>query len=312
MAVVLPREVVETMARRSHRLHHWLWHEVRDNWLRYPEDVRKQVSALGWEPPRPALDERGRPVFDNDAGEDFFYLHRQMLVRVSTILARVRDPEYPRVLVWPVPPPPDDTRFPVPPAWFDPTAGEDRAQRHALDDALRWVKSDDFHAERLLPWHRTFSDPGYLRRISLGTLGSLIERTVHAGLSLRWAAAPGGRRPDPGPAADHTIDPRWDDPRYDFLGDPYASHVNATFWSLHGWIDDRLEDWKVANGVYGNGFWKGTWVGRMPPIDPEPAVGGQSGDDGGAQLEELLAVIGRSGIFRPRYAVTATSIGGSP
>jgi hypothetical protein len=134
-------------------------------------------------------------------------------------------------------------------------------------------------------------------------LGSLIERTIHAGMHTRWSAAPGGLRPDPGPAEGHTIDPRWDDPRYDFLGDTYASHVNAAFWSLHGWIDDRVEDWKVANGVYGNAFWKGTWVGRLPPIDPVPAAVDGGGDDGdGAQLEELLAVIGRCGIFRPRYA----------
>jgi hypothetical protein len=308
MNVVLPREVVETMARRDHRLHHWLWHEVRENWLLYPDDVRQHIRDLGWDPPRPALDEHGRPIFDNDAGEDFLYLHRQLLIRASGILARVQDPAYPRVLVWSVPPPPDDPRFPVPPAWFVPT-GRDEARRRAINEVLRREKSDEHYVTRILAWHRMFTDPGYLRRISLGTLGSLIEHTIHASMHTRWSAPPGGARPDPGPAEGHTIDAQWDDPRYDFLDDTYSSHVNPAFWSLHGWVDDRVEDWKLANGVYGNAFWKGTWVGRMPPVDPSQATGREgavpSGGDGqadNAELEELVTVIGRCGVFRPRHA----------
>jgi hypothetical protein len=87
----------------------------------------------------------------------------------------------------------------------------------------------------------------------------------------RWAASPAGFRPDPGPAQGHTIDPLWDDPRYDHLADTYSSHVNPVFWSLHGWVDDRIEDWKTANGVYGNAFWKGTWVGKMPRVEQRAA-----------------------------------------
>src|SRR6476469_5489227 len=32
----LPHAVVEIMAKREHRMHHWLWHEVRNGWNRYP------------------------------------------------------------------------------------------------------------------------------------------------------------------------------------------------------------------------------------------------------------------------------------
>lgn len=35
----------------------------------------------------------------------------------------------------------------------------------------------------------------------------------------------------------------WGDPKYDYLGDFYSSHVNPLFWKLHGWVDDRIEDW---------------------------------------------------------------------
>ena len=118
-----------------------------------------------------------------------------------------------------------------------------------------------------------FTDHGYLRGISLGELGTLMEMTIHASMHLRWASPPAGRRPEPGPTQGHTIDAIWDDPRYDFLGDTYSSHVHPVFWSLHGWIDDRIEDWKIANAVWGNEFWKGTWAGPWPGAAPLPTPG---------------------------------------
>jgi hypothetical protein len=40
------------MASREHRMHHWLWHEVRNNWHRYPRDIQQKIDELGWKPPR--------------------------------------------------------------------------------------------------------------------------------------------------------------------------------------------------------------------------------------------------------------------
>lgn len=266
MSVVLPREVTERMASREHRHHHWLWHEVRNSWLSYPEDVRQQIRALGWEPPRPALDENRRPILDNASGEDFLYMHKQMLIDVSRMLTRLNDPAYPGVLVWRKVPPPGDPLFPVPPPWFDPERG-DEVDRRSFFEMIKRLKSDIFYEKRMVSWQRLFTDPGWLRDVTLGELGALVEQTIHAAMHNRWSASPAGFRPDPGPAQGHTIDPIWDDPRYNFLGDTYSSHVNPVFWSLHAWVDDRIEDWKAANGVFGNGFWKGTWVGKMPRID---------------------------------------------
>ena len=56
------------------------------------------------------------------------------------------------------------------------------------------------------------------------------------------------------------IDEKWDDPEYSWMGDFYASQVNPYFWKLHGWIDDRIEDWKTANDVT-EMVWNGTWIG---------------------------------------------------
>jgi hypothetical protein len=136
------------------------------------------------------------------------------------------------------------------------------------------VKSDSFYFNRMMTWQRMFTDPAHLRGMSLGRLGALIEVTIHASMHVRWSSPPHGSRPEPGPDQGHTIDTRWDDPRYDYLGDTYSSHVNPAFWSLHAWVDDRIEDWKAANGVFGNDFWKGTWVGKMP-IDTDEAVATQ-------------------------------------
>ncbi len=69
-------------------------------------------------------------------------------------------------------------------------------------------------------------------------------------MHIRWSAAP--RDPQT-----HTLlqlgrpsydfSEKWDDPRYDWLGEFYSSHVNPIFWRLHGWIDDRIENWFAAH-----------------------------------------------------------------
>ena len=83
------------MAERSHRMHHYLWHEVRNGWLSYSPEDRKRIAALGWEPPRPARrarpDGSSEPILDNNSGEDFLYMHRDMIASVNAKLAQVRD-----------------------------------------------------------------------------------------------------------------------------------------------------------------------------------------------------------------------------
>ncbi len=316
MTPTLPPEVVEKWAGRPHRLHHWLWHEIRNNWLRYPPGEQEEIRTLGWEPPRPALTAERRPILDNNAGEDFLYMHRRMLEDFRRDLARVNDPAYPRIVAWSIPPPPGDETFPVPAAWFDPTFPGGELARRTFHETVQRLKSDIFYEKRMLGWQRLFTDPAWLRQVTLGQLGTLIELSMHSAMHNRWAEAPAGARPEPGPTQGHTIDPRWDDPRYDYLGDTYSSHVHPVFWSLHAWVDDRIQDWKVANGVYGQAFWKGKWEGKWPPeVDvagkgeldsagphalmdmAQPHHGGHHEEE----LEELVAIIGRCGIFHGGY-----------
>jgi len=294
MSTPVPKKLIVTMATRARRMHYYLWHEVRDYWLTYPKDVQKQLRDTGWEPPRPAWDEKGEPILANDSGEDFLYMHRQTIKYANKILADVGDPNYPRVEGWADLPPPENPDFPVPPVWFDP------AEFDIVTRLVARAKTDIAFKKYFQFWEKMFKDPGFLTDISLGTLGSLLHSPFHDTGRRRWSAVPGGRRPDPGLQVT-TIPVEWDDPRYDYFGDAYSMQVNPVYWKFYGWIDDRVEEWKVVHGVFGTDFWKGTWIGKMPAAgagapsgfherleDPEVAK------RHAAEVEQMLLIIGRS------------------
>lgn len=235
------------MSQRQHRFYHYLWHRIRNSWLRLTENERDAVRRIepAWVPPRPALDALRRPIRDNDSGEDFLFMHRQMLALVNAILVEVNSPHYPRVEGWLRVPPPDDPDYPIP---------------DFPDSGLEEIKSDEYFEQFIAPWEQQYTDPVYLRGVTLGQLGSDIEFTIHNDLHMRWAApSPVGYRPTT--AITLSIDEQWDAPAYDYLGDTYSSHVNPIFWKLHGWVDDRIEDWKRARGLSGAIEWRGTWLG---------------------------------------------------
>jgi len=104
------------MAQREMRMHHYLWHTVRDTWLFLDKATRDKIRGLGWEPPRPALKPSGQsrsPIYDNDSGEDFFFMHRQMIASVNAVAATLNDPRFPKVEGWPQLPLPNDVDYPV-------------------------------------------------------------------------------------------------------------------------------------------------------------------------------------------------------
>lgn len=251
----LPNQVIVEMAKRHHRLHHFLWHEVRNYWLDYDNDTKNKLRHMGWEPPRPALSKtdpntnRQTPIYDNFSGEDFLFMHREMIKLVNEILNQVSDPQYPKVEGWKMVPRPDDLDYPVPPAWDS--------------SLIATTKTIEFFNTRFLPWETTYTDPNFLSRITLGELGSRLEFSIHNMMHLRWSSQPVAERPETDPTDPDSINPSWDDPSYNYLGDTYSSHVNPIFWKLHGWIDDRIEDWKNAHGISGDIQWNGTWMGHM-------------------------------------------------
>jgi hypothetical protein len=289
------------MAQRRTRLHHYLWHGLRNSWLLLTDAERQAVSDVSpeWVPPRPALDAKRRPLRDNDSGEDFLFMHRRMLERVNAALSRQGPAGCRSVRGWERIPPPDDEGWPVP---------------EFPDSGLEEVKSVDYYQHYLAPLERRYRDECYLRGVSLGQLGSDIEFTIHVGAHLRWAApsAVGYRPPFPTGGG---IEDRWDDPEYDYLGDVYASHVNPIFWMLHAWIDERVEDWRRAHGIAGDIAWKGTWVGPPAELAPhdQDAPAARREDDEWARVDRIISASGAAGcdgFFRPEGRLPLTA-GGS-
>ena len=82
------------------------------------------------------------------------------------------------------------------------------------------MKSNEFFAKRFCFWERQFTDPVYLRGMTLGEFGARLEFTIHNQLHNRFSAQPFGNRPDlADPTQNGGISTDWDDPRYDYLGD---------------------------------------------------------------------------------------------
>jgi hypothetical protein len=120
-------------------------------------------------------------------------------------------------------------------------------------DTTQWLfelrKTSTWYA-RFLAWQAQYTDPAYLSRITLGELGARMEFTIHNWMHMRWASVP--RDPSTGRAVPEgraalDFDPKWLRPEYDYLGETFSSHVNPVFWRLHGWVDDRIDDWFNAH-----------------------------------------------------------------
>jgi len=233
------------------RYHHFLWHNIRENWLNLKAETQHAIAKLGWAPPRPALayDSEGNQIIMdfNGSGEDFFYMHRQMIQQVNEMVAGT---DYERVVGWKSCPYPGDPNWPVPPAYPTGDSG--------FDAEIVQMKSDAYFWSDIQPTDAMLWDHDYLRNVSLGTLGSHVQFTVHQWMHLRFSTLPElGIRPTPiNPTPD--IDPMWDNLTYNYLGDLYAAHVNPIFWKIHGWVDDHIEEWRKANGL-DTIPWQYTW-----------------------------------------------------
>lgn len=241
------------MSLRSTRYHHYLWHNMRDNWNSFTPEIQQEFTDLGWAPPRPAIavnaDGTTSVITDNGSGEDFLYMHSQMIALAKSIVGNDSD----IVASWTTLPAPNDTQYPVPSPYTIPYS-------NATTASTANQKSDDFYNKNIAPLEATFTNPEQLRNMTLGELGSRLEFTVHNWLHMRFSnvSAYGYRSGYKGTIP--YIDPMWDDPQYSWLGDFYSSQVDPVFWKLHGWVNDRVEDWRVANNLT-EIIWNGTWTG---------------------------------------------------
>ncbi|MEM9395794.1 MAG: hypothetical protein AAGA38_18210 [Pseudomonadota bacterium] len=239
----LPVPVKTMLANEGHRVHHHLWHFVRNetNWNNLPQADKDSLTADGWAAPR----------FDQQPGSgiDFLGMHRQMIAMTSQAMASAGDPNWPSVIGWdPIPFEDNNADWSVPewqstpPPWSNPT------QWQRFTDLANHARSEA-RVEEMKTIAALFKDRAHLQSVTLDELGIQMEWSIHGWMHMRWSGAP----------ADNAFDV---DPDNDWLFLPWSSHVNPTFWKLHGWIDDRIADWEAANNQQAD--LSQAWSGPMP------------------------------------------------
>jgi hypothetical protein len=243
----LPNAVLDMVSSRTVRLQHYMWHHTRNKWLSLTEKERLELREMGWEPPRPALDSSGKKLVNNNSGEDFLFMHRKMIEMVNTVLEEENNEYGDHIEGWKSIPEPQNEFYPVP--------------RKIEDIGFEsYIKSEEYFYNTMKPLSEKFTNPVYLRTVTLGQLGSELEFDIHNQMHIRWSAF-SQMREEVIPFFDFDkIDTSWDIKEYDSLNDFYSSQVNPIFYKLHGWIDDRVLDWQEANRI-SEIVWKGTWIG---------------------------------------------------
>ena len=223
----------------------YLWHEIRASWVWYDQPTKDAIAAQGWTPPRPSRQKPPifgpggySPILDNDSGEDFLYLTRNL---IDTTVG--------------VPPPfktlpRQDDPPAVPPEWLSgDTALDGVFQPYAKSHG----KNPMYETEALV------SNDSWLKSVSLRQLGVTLEFELSNLMHIRWSALgeKGFRPTDPNHPADK-IDSKYNASDYASLADPYSSHVHPVFWQFRSWMNERVKQWE---GVNGKANWKGRWLG---------------------------------------------------
>jgi hypothetical protein len=257
--VALIPEAINMLASRRHRLQHAVWHTVRTQWhaLKGDTNAVAEIDRRGWWPKRPPFLETRALDLEHGAGEDFLFMHRKMILMMQE--AYVNAGKSPPV-GWAALPSTDVPQTVYKEAIvagaktfvFDPDASGFMVPPPARDDEIdRMMKSSNFLGGVMRPLQMLFQSTRFLSALPLGQLGNLLEFTIHGWMHVRWTHTL--YDPTSGEAIGRSslfdIDPKWDEPSNDDLGDFYSSHIHPTFWRLHGWIDDRINDWARVNAA---------------------------------------------------------------
>ena len=258
MGVAIIPRALSMLASKSHRLKHTVWHTARGEWNNLDDASKTKIRDLGWGIDRPPFTKDGALDLSNGAGEDFLFMHRKMIamVRHEYDIQKV-----PPIESWKTLPRPNAQQFSYSEQDDPANPGKKIYRFNPLDsgymippaqpsdsDSLKFLKSPDFFRLVMAHLERQFKRQSYLSALSLGALGNLLEFTIHNQMHMRWSSI--SRDPktgDPALRDDVDFDDKWDDPKYDYLGDFHSSHVNPLFWRLHGWVDERMEDWFNAH-----------------------------------------------------------------
>jgi hypothetical protein len=314
----LPEAVISMLAAPEMRLHHQLWHASRDNWDRLTPDQINWLREHNWQP-GPVNKERSAGLqpqhLSNHSGEDFLFMHRRMLKAVRDIAGANTPRGWKRL-----PEPGSLSDFApqrarksignidgnaVPPAWAIP----DDAATTAWLASLRTTAT---YSGRFRSWEAQYSNPSWLASVTLGELGAWVEFTIHNWMHMRWTSvqrdpARNGLAVHEGRQDDDFAD-GWFKPENDHLGATFSSHVHPVFWRLHGWVDDRVEDWfRAHDGVRPGAIRRrvlkdvdwfekdGRWINVDDPwegpVSEGPHHGHQTHSHGGMDVELMKQAI---------------------
>lgn len=298
IATPLPEAVVTMLASPAMRLHHQLWHASRDNWGQLADDQKAWLREQKWQP-GPLNGERPaglRPEnMTNHSGEDFLFMHRRMIKAVKDIGGAGEA----SLKGW--------AQIPTPIALADFKQNRKRSQIGNIDGNAvpgAWVVPGDSSTSawlaslrtpstydaRFRAWERQYTDPAWLATVTLGQLGAQIEFTIHNWMHMRWTSVQRDQtlnnRAVPEGREDDDFAEKWFAPWNDHLGATFSSHVNPIFWRLHGWVDDRIENWFRAQETVRPGVVKrralggidwfevdGKWVNVEAPWEGRPSSG---------------------------------------
>ncbi len=344
-ATLIP-EAVNMLASRVHRLRHTVWHTLRGMWPSMTDADRTKVGDLGWYLDDPPFRSTGGLDLSNGAGEDFLYMHRRMIKMLHKVY---EDAGATPPASWPAPPvsspqfsyreetdPADPTRKiyvydPENSSEMVPPPTKRWLAQHGQSSFLEFNKKPRGLSIMRLMASRLRS-PLVLGQMTLGAYGNYVEFTVHNWMHMRWATL--SRNPEtgePGARDSFDLDPKWDHPENDYLGDFHSSHVNPLFWRLHGWVDDCIEAWFAAQETIRPGvvkrkevrgidwFEKGDWVVKDDPFD-WPGAGGHGGHGGYDHhdeekevktLEKVMAILQEVAAREAPEAIALTSEAGT-
>jgi hypothetical protein len=328
--VALIPEAVEMLSERAHRLRHTVWHTLRGDWYsrNMTDDDRARLKNLGWYLTDPPFRSDGALDLTNGAGEDFLYMHRRMIRMVHEVYDKAgkprptgwkelpahgspqfvyreaRDSTNPELKIFVFDP--ENSGFMVPPPTQEFLAQVGGAPFWRFNKTSRGLTN------LIRNLVTNLRNPRVVSQLTLGAYGNLIEFTVHNWMHMRWASL--SRNPSsltPEVRGDYDIDPKWDAPENDYLGDFHGSHVNPIFWKLHGWVDDCIGVWFAAHEAAHPGqiqqqevrgiswFAPGPWVLKADPFDWPGAGdshdhgshhGGHNGNEV-VTLEQVMALL---------------------
>jgi hypothetical protein len=235
----------------AHRLWHKTWHDRQGKIVLNDEDVRiaRDFLLLHEGESREEYQTRVR----ENRGEDFLFMHRQMIKMVQLELTAAGQP---CIAGWSPPPASAfDKNWPKPDKPDHPDE-IDMEQLNAFFGAIN-LEVANLESEKTL------------RKMSLNQYGSQIQFNLHIMLHTAYMESP------------EVLEGKCQgDELYsstcDNLGSNASSAYNKHFWKLHGYIDSLIGKWLTANGyreiaVHCDGRkacyeWKGTFLGNFPKL----------------------------------------------